>query len=152
MIMKRLSTVIITMCVTGVCSIVFLHFMSVSVSMNGKLDFLTRSMDNMWTYRSMLGPTTNRDEGICESYYNDIGINVLQSEKNRLKLRNSSKHDSHKIMNTQVPTLKQQDIDSVKKFVFFIGYARSGHSIIASLLDAHPNIVMAQMNSISFGS
>lgn len=27
--------------------------------------------------------------------------------------------------------------DSVRKFLFFVGYARSGHSIIGSILDAH---------------
>jgi hypothetical protein len=31
---------------------------------------------------------------------------------------------------------------SIEKFVLFTGYARSGHSIIAALLDAHPDIVM----------
>ena len=34
-------------------------------------------------------------------------------------------------------------ISAVKKFVFFIGYARSGHSIIGSLMDAHPHVVIA---------
>lgn len=34
-------------------------------------------------------------------------------------------------------------INGVDRFVFFVGYARSGHSIIASMLDAHPNIVIA---------
>ena len=29
-------------------------------------------------------------------------------------------------------------------FVLFVGYPRSGHSIVASLLDAHPNVVIAQ--------
>ncbi len=31
----------------------------------------------------------------------------------------------------------------VEKFVFFVGYARSGHSIIGALMDAHPHVVMA---------
>jgi hypothetical protein len=35
-----------------------------------------------------------------------------------------------------------QQFRSIKKFVLFIGYPRSGHSIIASLLDAHPDIIM----------
>lgn len=39
--------------------------------------------------------------------------------------------------------LRLEDIRSVKKFVFFVGYSRSGHSIVGSLLDAHPNIIMA---------
>ena len=32
-------------------------------------------------------------------------------------------------------------VAGIKKFVFFVGYARSGHSIIGSLMDAHPHIV-----------
>ena len=34
-------------------------------------------------------------------------------------------------------------VGDVDGFVFFVGYARSGHSIVASFLDAHPNIVIA---------
>lgn len=33
--------------------------------------------------------------------------------------------------------------NNVKIFVFFLGHPRSGHSIIASVLDAHPHIVIA---------
>lgn len=39
-------------------------------------------------------------------------------------------------------------IDSVDRFVFFVGYARSGHSIIGSMLDAHPNVVIAHEYSL----
>ena len=41
-------------------------------------------------------------------------------------------------------------IDAVQHFVFFIGYARSSHSIIGSLLDAHPNVVIAKQTHWSF--
>lgn len=34
-------------------------------------------------------------------------------------------------------------VSAIDRFVFFVGYARSGHSIIASMLDAHPNVVIA---------
>lgn len=33
--------------------------------------------------------------------------------------------------------------DSIQNFCLFIGYPRSGHSLVGSLLDAHPNIVIA---------
>ena len=39
--------------------------------------------------------------------------------------------------------LSQQDVDGVEKFVFFVGYARSGSSIIGSMMDAHPNMIIA---------
>ena len=31
----------------------------------------------------------------------------------------------------------------MEKFVFFIGYGRSGHSFVASIMDAHPNVIIA---------
>lgn len=34
-------------------------------------------------------------------------------------------------------------ISRIKRFVFFIGYGRSGHSIIGSLMDAHPHMIVA---------
>lgn len=42
-----------------------------------------------------------------------------------------------------LPNLTSQSIKDVETFVFFIGYPRSGHSIIASMIDAHPNAILA---------
>lgn len=42
-----------------------------------------------------------------------------------------------------LPVLTSQSIEGVEKFVFFIGYSRSGHSIVASVIDAHPNAILA---------
>ncbi len=39
--------------------------------------------------------------------------------------------------------LTEKDIENVQKFIFFVGYARSGHSIVASMMDAHPDVVIA---------
>ena len=39
--------------------------------------------------------------------------------------------------------LSQDIIERVEKFVFFIGYPRSGHSIVGSFMDAHPHMVIA---------
>ncbi len=41
------------------------------------------------------------------------------------------------------PLLQQSKIDQVENFLFFIGYPRSGHSIVAACLDAHPDVVIA---------
>ena len=38
--------------------------------------------------------------------------------------------------------LTKDEIDGVQKFVYFIGYARTGHSIIGSMMDAHPNMII----------
>lgn len=49
----------------------------------------------------------------------------------------------------------KQQFSSVKTFCLFIGYPRSGHSIVGSLLDAHPNIIIANeldvLRHFSFG-
>ena len=39
--------------------------------------------------------------------------------------------------------LSQSDIDGVETFLLFVGWPRSCHSIIGSMLDAHPNAVVA---------
>ena len=39
--------------------------------------------------------------------------------------------------------LSQSVVDGVEKLVLFVGYSRSGHSIIGSMMDAHPNIVIS---------
>ena len=39
--------------------------------------------------------------------------------------------------------LNKSDIDNVKTFLVFMGWPRSCHSIIGSMLDAHPNIIVA---------
>ena len=39
-------------------------------------------------------------------------------------------------------SLSQQDVDGVEKFVFFVGNARSGSSIVGSMMDAHPNMII----------
>lgn len=33
--------------------------------------------------------------------------------------------------------------EELQRFVLFIGYSRSGHSLVAALLDAHPNVVVS---------
>lgn len=45
-------------------------------------------------------------------------------------------------------TLTTSVVKNVQRFLFFVGYARSGHSIMASMLDAHPNIVIAHEYSL----
>ena len=44
--------------------------------------------------------------------------------------------------------LSQDDITGVEKFVFFVGYPRSGSSVMGSLMDAHPNMIVAHECSI----
>ena len=39
--------------------------------------------------------------------------------------------------------LPLSEVDGIKTFVFFIGIGRSGHSIVASILDSHPHMVVS---------
>ena len=39
--------------------------------------------------------------------------------------------------------LPQSVIDHIKTFVFFMGHARSGHSIVGSLIDGHPHMAIS---------
>jgi hypothetical protein len=40
-------------------------------------------------------------------------------------------------------TMALKDVLDVEKFVIFVGYPRSGHSIVGSMMDAHPNMIIA---------
>lgn len=65
-----------------------------------------------------------------------------------LSSRNISQHHLQSQLDTFSPKrtyspLGHIEISSVKRFVFFVGYSRSGHSIVASLLDAHPEVIIA---------
>ena len=66
-------------------------------------------------------------------------LNVHGEPQNQ-QLVHGSRHD---YLGHLLPTLPQNVISGVKKFIFFVGYPRSGHSIIGSILDAHPNVVIA---------
>ena len=54
--------------------------------------------------------------------------------------------NSKQIQSRHVPSLHHLPpgvIKGIKKFVFFVGYARSGHSIIGTLMDAHPHVIIS---------
>jgi len=44
---------------------------------------------------------------------------------------------------SQTKTMKNAHFREIETFVFFIGYPRSGHTLIGSLMDAHPEMVIA---------
>lgn len=47
--------------------------------------------------------------------------------------------------------LKKRSFSDIKVFVFFSGYPRSGHSLIGSLIDAHPDAVIAhELDAFSY--
>ncbi|EDO31662.1 predicted protein [Nematostella vectensis] len=42
-----------------------------------------------------------------------------------------------------VPLARRKVYDQVETFLIFIGYPRSGHTLVGSLIDAHPNAIIA---------
>lgn len=60
-----------------------------------------------------------------------------------LNVNNNSFCTTPPSSNTGLDLLTPAIVDDVGKFVFFVGYPRSGHSIIGSVLDAHPDMVIA---------
>ena len=55
---------------------------------------------------------------------------------------------SESVNNEEIKKLPPSVIDRVKTFVFFLGHPRSGHSIVGSLIDSHPHMVMASEASV----
>ena len=44
---------------------------------------------------------------------------------------------------TKPPKFTPKIINGIKKFIFFVGYERSGNSIVGALLDTHPHVVIS---------
>jgi hypothetical protein len=47
------------------------------------------------------------------------------------------------LKSTLLGNLHKRRYDGIEAFVLFVGYPRSGHTLVAALLDAHPEIVMS---------
>ena len=83
-------------------------------------------------------------------YYLQVGpvshlaLSVIATGKRQLSasLKDQARGLSHN------HTLPQSVVDRVKTFVFFMGYSRSGSSIVSSLMDAHPHIVIAYQYNV----
>ena len=66
-------------------------------------------------------------------------------------------HESRRARNKAVVSLNEDSfvpltedqISGVQKFVYFVGFARSGHSIIGSMMDAHPNMVISNQYQLT---
>ena len=66
--------------------------------------------------------------------------------RDKLKRRVNNTHglrEERKSLPRGFGLLTAEDFDSLRSFVFFVGWQRSGHSIIGSLLDGHPDAVIA---------
>ena len=77
---------------------------------------------------------------ISDVYYSEImsktGVQHLYNQGGILEDCNDTKLPSYFPLSKSI-------VENVERFVFFVGYPRSGHSMIGSVLDAHPDMIIA---------
>ena len=66
---------------------------------------------------------------------------ISQREVN--EFQNDHSREKYNISLEQFSPLSSSDVEQVETFIFFLGHARSGHSIVGSILDAHPHVILA---------
>ena len=81
-----------------------------------------------------ISPKFNVNTDRLNSLYRTFGLNLSN---------NSLCSGAMATSDFEFSNLSLSAVNSVEKFVFFIGYARSGHSMIGSVIDAHPDMVIA---------
>ena len=76
-------------------------------------------------------------------------MNKIVNKLKKINLINSKNID---FLKTYYQSLKTKKLFStIDKYCLFIGYQRSGSSLVGSLLDAHPNVVIAhELNAMKF--
>jgi len=82
----------------------------------------------------------------CQHYFGeDVSGNFTQAAPRQPSSRSvpPKKNNATINVNESSNRLSQSVIDNVKTFVFFLGHARSGHSIVGSLMDSHPHMVIS---------
>ena len=66
---------------------------------------------------------------------------ISQREVN--EFQNDHLREKYNISLEQFSLLSSSDVEQVKTLIFFLGHGRSGHSIVGSILDAHPHVILA---------
>ena len=66
---------------------------------------------------------------------------ISQREVN--EFQNGHLQEKYNISLKQFSPLSSSDVEQVETFIFFLGHARSGHSIVGSILDAHSHVILA---------
>lgn len=67
----------------------------------------------------------------------------LKSLSNASPLNQTSLTEPIPLLGPNFTPLARKDIEDVRTFVIFVGFARTGHSIVGTLMDAHPDIIIA---------
>lgn len=77
----------------------------------------------------------------------ELPVKEQESISNQLKssstLKLTSLTEHVPLLGPNFTPLGRKDIEDVRTFVIFIGFARTGHSIVGTLMDAHPDIIIA---------
>ena len=80
-------------------------------------------------------------------YYSPAKSNELPALYRHSRKEHITPLEKQRVWNTSVINnqlqLPQSVIDQIKTFVFFLAYPHSGHSIVGSLMDSHPHIVIS---------
>lgn len=92
--------------------------------------------------------TTSRVSGVNENFTSTRELVPSRSPESILNERSQkpatlNKKDVATQMKDLPDELPQPIIDRIKTLVFFLGHGRSGHSIVASLMDSHPHMVIS---------
>lgn len=72
---------------------------------------------------------------VMSTNYKDLLVRKLGGRKGLRRIRQYGIRNEDK--------LNRELYDGVESFLMFIGYPRSGHTLVSSLLDAHPNALVA---------
>ena len=86
---------------------------------------------------------SKKEQATVESFVNmsdDNRETVLENEAKRLQHYNRTWISQDVINKFYLP---DEVVKNVKYFLFFVGHGRGGSSIVGSLIDAHPNMVVA---------
>lgn len=73
----------------------------------------------------------------------EIVSHQLKSLSNASTLKLTSVSERIPLLGANFTPLGRKDIEDVRTFVIFVGFARTGHSIVGTLMDAHPDIIIA---------
>ena len=98
---------------------------------------------------SRLPPVVQRKLKILNSAkeknsHKDAPTAVVMSDQRKHNIPTRVERTKHHVIDFHnEPYLSLDTVNKVEKFVFFIGYQRSGHSIIGSFMDAHPHMIIA---------
>ena len=83
-----------------------------------------------------LGPEEGEDRDLT----NSDGVDVLSTSSSEFE---SLTVPPPPLLTAQFTPLTPRDIVGLRTFVLFVGFGKTGHSIVGSLLDAHPDIIIA---------